>query len=361
MEMIVATLEAEERAITPDEESKVAEIRAEIEQIDKTVKILEEMKKRATEDEPTEEPEKEDRAIAEEKAFDNYLRGIIEQRDDVNMTKGANGDVIPQTIAKKIVDKVYDVAPILANATRYNVKGKLEIPVYPVGSADITMAYASEFAELESTSGAFDTIELDGFLAGALTKVSKSLVNNVEFDLVAYVVDHMAYNISRFIEGELINGTASKVQGLSGATNIKNTASATAITSDELVELQGAIKDVYQPNAMWIMNPATRTVIRKLKDADGRYLLQDDITAPFGQTLLGKPVYCSDNMPTIATKNMTVVYGDMSGLATNFHEDVEVQILRERFATQHVIGVVGWVEFDAKVENHQKIAVLKQA
>lgn len=361
MEMILATLEAEERAITDEENAKVEEIRAEIEKIDKTVKIFENMKKRASED-PQPEEKKEDRAVAEERAFADYLRGVVENRTDVNMTKGANGDIIPQTIANKIIEKVYDISPILEKATRYNVKGKLEIPVYPVdASADITMAYASEFSDLESTAGAFDTIELDGFLAGALTKVSKSLVNNSEFDIVSFVVKHMANEIARFIEKELLVGTASKVQGISGATNVKTSASATAITTDELIELQGAIKDAYQSGAMWIMNPDTRTVIRKLKDSNGRYLLQDDVTSPFGQTLLGKPVYCSDNMPKIATKNMTIAYGDFSGLAVNFHEAVEVQILRERFATQHVIGVVGWVEFDAKIENHQKIAVLKQA
>lgn len=359
--MILANATAEERAISTEEEARVEEIGAEISQIDKTIALLEEMKARAT-DNNEEEPVVEERAVAEEKAFANYLRGIVEERTDVNMDKGSNGDIIPVSIANKIIEKVYDICPILEGATRYNVKGKLEIPVYPVNaSADITMAYATEFAELESTSGAFDTIELDGFLAGALTKVSKSLVNNAEFDLVSYVVNHMAYNIARFIEGELIHGTPSKITGISGATNVKTTASATAITTDELIELQGAVKDAYQQNAMWIMNPATRTVIRKLKDSNGRYLLQDDLTSPFGQTLLGKPVYCSDNMPSIATKNMTIIYGDMSGLAVNFHENVEVQVLRERFATQHVIGVVGWVELDSKIENHQKIAVLKQA
>ena len=37
---------------------------------------------------------------------------------------------------------------------------------------------------------------------------------------------------------------------------------------------------------------------------------------------------------------------------------MEVQVLREKFATQHAIGVVAWMEFDAKVENAQKLAKL---
>ena len=90
----------------------------------------------------------------------------------------------------------------------------------------------------------------------------------------------------------------------------------------------------------------------------GRYLLQDDISLPFGKSLLGKPVYVSDNMPEIGAGNTVIYYGDMRGLATKFSEDVNIQVLREKYADQHAVGVVGWLEFDAKVEDAQKVARL---
>ena len=40
---------------------------------------------------------------------------------------------------------------------------------------------------------------------------------------------------------------------------------------------------------------------------------------------------------------------------------MELQVLKEKYATQHVIGVVGWAEVDAKVKNQQAIAKLKMA
>ena len=70
------------------------------------------------------------------------------------------------------------------------------------------------------------------------------------------------------------------------------------------------------------MSPNTRTALRLLKDEVGRYLLQDDITSPFGTTLLGKPVYVTDNMPDIEAGATTIYYGDMKGLATKFSEDI---------------------------------------
>jgi hypothetical protein len=49
----------------------------------------------------------------------------------------------------------------------------------------------------------------------------------------------------------------------------------------------------------------------------------------------------------------------MRGLATKFSEDMNMQVLREKYATMHAIGYVGWVDFDAQIENQQAIAALK--
>jgi HK97 family phage major capsid protein len=63
-------------------------------------------------------------------------------------------------------------------------------------------------------------------------------------------------------------------------------------------------------------------------------------------------------MPEMAANNTAIYYGDMSGLATKWVEEMNIEVLREKYATQHAIGVVGWLEFDSKVENAQKIAKL---
>ena len=171
----------------------------------------------------------------------------------------------------------------------------------------------------------------------------------------------LSEDIARFIEGELLNGTASKVTGLSTLDNKITAAAATAITADEVVRLKDTVKDVYQQNAIFIMSPATRTALRLLKGNDGHYLLQDDITAPFGSTLLGKPVYVSDNMADMAGDKTVIYYGDMTGLAVKFSEDISTQILREKYADEHATGVVAWFEFDSKVQDSQKLAKLVMA
>ena len=367
-EEILNDAETNKRELTDDEAQELAEIRADVKKIKEALEIHEEIKdeKKELKEDAIEEAkeaevakEEAKKAEAEERAFEEYVRGVVMNKRSANeLTKGANGAIIPTTIANKIISMVYDVCPILEKSTKYNVKGKLVVPFYDEGTTAITVNYAQEFEELTSHVGSFDKIELDGFLAGTLTLISRSLINNQNFPLVDFIVERMAYAIKRFIEKELLNGTDDKIEGLSGVTLGVTAAATTAITADEVVRLHDAIKDDFQSGAMWIMSPATRTALRTLKSSTGYYLLNDDVSSPFGTTLLGKPVYVTDNMPDMGAGKVAIYYGDMSGLATKFSEDMNIEVLREKYATQHAIGVVGWLEFDSKVENAQKIAKL---
>ena len=169
----------------------------------------------------------------------------------------------------------------------------------------------------------------------------------------------MAESIARWIEKELLCGTNEKITGLSTATQVVPAAASTAITADELIDLQEMIPDVYQPGSIFVMNRATRTAIRKLKDNDGNYLLNRDATSKWGYTLFGADVYVSDNMPAMASEKAAVYYLNPTGLAVKLPEDINIEVLRERFADQHCLGVIGWLEIDGKIQDQQKVAVLK--
>ena len=365
----------EKRELTDDEAAELAEIRDNVRRIVDTLKLDDDFKaldkpmEKKPDDTPT-EPKKGDETVDDKKqeqraiedseraAFENYIRGRVVNERAAELTKTDNGAVIPTTIANQIIKKAYDICPILEQSTKYNVKGNLQIPYYDESESKLTVAYQDEFKALSSSSGKFKSITLTGFLAGALSKISVSLVNNSQFNIVDFVVNEMADAIKRFIEHELLIGTPDKVTGLSTLTNKVETAAAIAITADEIIDLHDSIKDDFQNGAIWIMSPKTRTALRKLKDGEERYLLNDDVSSPFGTTLLGKPVYCSDNMPEIGAGNTAIYYGNMKGLATKFNEEVSVQVLREKFADEHVVGVIGWFEFDSKVQDAQQIAKL---
>lgn len=369
-EEVLNKAKAEERELTDEEMAELTETRDNTRRI---IKMLEEANLKDFFDKADQKSKQEidpddkenmraitpEQEIKETRAFENYIRGKIVNERAGELKVGEAGALIPTTIANRIISQVFDMSPILERSTKYNVKGKLVLPYYDVKSKSITVAFQEEFTPLQSSVGEFKTIELTGHLAGALTKISRSLIHNAQFNVVDFIVNQMAYDIRRFIEGVLLNGK-DNVDGLSKLANKLDAAAQAAITPDELVKLQGKVKDEFQSNAMWIMHPETREALRSLKDSVGRYLLMQDynITGGFSNYLLGKPVYVSDNMPKMEAGKTAVYYGDMRGLATKFAEDMNIQVLREKFADEHADGVVGWFEFDAKVEDAQKIAKL---
>lgn len=365
MKAIVGKAETEKRAMSDEEKTSFDSLEEQIRALDETIERLKKAKK-AEETEGGNDEEDGDcagRSVedAERRAFENYIRGVVteERAGETNLTAGDNGAVIPSSIANKIIKQVVDISPIFAKATRYNVKGTLSIPYYDESTQSITVAFAEEFKSLTSSSGKYANIQLKGYLAGALTKISKSLINNSQFDIVGEVIKSMAEKIAEFIENVLLNGATVGGDTIEGLTGIKNgiaAAAANKITMDELIRLKDSVKDVYQRNACFIMHPETRTYLRTLKDANGRYLMQDDVTSEFGTTLLGKPVFVSDNANKMEAGKVAVIYGDLSGLAVKVSEESSIQVLREKYADEHVDGVITWMEFDSKIENQQKLA-----
>lgn len=359
MKQILETAGNEERALNEEEQGKFDALEKEIRGLDATIEAIMTQRELQNEPEPEDNKDGQDGESKEEgelRSFESYLRGL-ETRDDSPMKLSDNGAVIPSSIANKIIEKVIDMCPIYHDADRYNLTGTLQIPYYDEATGDVTVEYADEFTDGEAKTGKFASISLTGFLARAVTDVSKSLINNSQFNIVDFVVNRMARNIALFIEKELLNGTSDKIEGLSGVTAEVVSASETAITADELIDLQETVPDVYQGNAYWIMNKATRTAIRKLKDGQGNYLLNKDANSRWGYTLFGKDVYTSDNMAKLGEKNKTVIYyGDYMGLAVKVSEEINIDVLRETKARQHAVEVLGFVELDAKVQNAQMIA-----
>lgn len=360
MDGLVNKADQETRAMADEEVKEFDAAEEEIRAIDETIARYERVRSAEKKPVPT---AVEERAAAEEKEFADYVMGKVSEMraGEQNMTMGNNGAIIPTTIANRIIKAVKDRCPILARATIYNIKGTLKVPVWGKANTthDIAVGYQTEFTEITADSGKFTSVDLGGYLAGALTLIGKSVENNGSFSVVDFIVNQMAEEIATWIEGQLLIGTGSSAaQGATNTTTVLTAASATAITADELIDLQAKIKQAYQGNACWIMNPATFTAVKKLKDGNNRYLLQDDVTGEFPFRLLGKPVFLSDNMPAIAAGAKAVLYGDCSGLSVNFRENISIQVLQEKYATQHAIGVVSWFEFDSKVTDNQKLAVL---
>ena len=353
---LFAKAETEVRSFTEEEDARYAELIKEIEGLDKMIERSKRSFVPMAEPKTVEPVQADPKETQEAKELRMFAELVRENRAG-EMQKSTNGAVIPETIANRILDKVKEIAPLYALATKFNVKGKID---FPVANGAITTAYADEFTALTSSAVTFTKRQLDGFLVGALSKVSISLINNSQFDITSYVVNKVAESIALFLEAQIIKGTKAggKMLGIlqddSGVVGKVETV-AELPTADEYIAIQAEVPQANQAGCRWLVSKKTLLAMRQLKDENGRYFLQNDLTQGFGYTFLGKPVMVSDQM-----EDNAVIYGDFSAVYINVHEDISIKVLQEKYADEHAVGVVAWLEMDAKPVEEQKLVVAKK-
>lgn len=383
MQEILDNAKSEKRALSEEEIAKFNELKKLITEIDATINAeeearemdIEEKKEKSAGEVPTEDKEEK----KEERAFVEFIVSGEERATSPGLSYGSNGAIVPTTIAKKIIEKVKELSPIYEKVEKFNTKGTLEIPVYDVDfsvdspTGDVNVAYqGDEFTSLVAGQGKFTSIELKGYAHGALSVISRKLLNNTDIDVTNFLTNKMAGAFAEFWEKELLIGTGSANNHMTGAVSTSNLVAtgnttytaANAAKIDNLINLQLAIPGQYQKNAMWIMNKAVFTELRKAKDGNGNYYMAygKGLTGGFDWEFLGKPVYISDNMPApTSADNVPVLYGDFAGMAMKISQDLEIQLMREKYIDKNAIGIVGWAECDSKIQNHQMIAGLKMA
>jgi HK97 family phage major capsid protein len=368
MQALVDGANTETRSMNEDEVKKFNDYKEEIGSIDSTLEAEAEAKrlqqaqanKVQNPAQNPAQPTEEQRAMIEaEDKFLAYIRGEERALD----VAGNSGSIIPTLIADRIILRIKQLCPIYAMSTIYNIGGDLLIPKFDPMS--ITTAYVADLTALTAQNGNFTNVKLQNFIAGSLVVISRSLMNRSDFDLTTFIVNAMSQSIANFLENALLNGAGTtEATGIFVDASVTSVTagSATALSTNDLIALQMAVPQAYQANCAWIFHPTVLTGLFQLKDTTGAYMLNRDITGEFQFTLLGRPVYISENAPHTMTTGLKIAsYGDYSGLHVKLAQQVEIQILNEYYATQHGIGVVGYVEFDSKVVENQKIAVLKMA
>lgn len=363
LDRMVQTCETETRAFNEEETNSYNDILTEVRSIDTTLDAADDAARLEKKDaRPVTGPEKhsdenqEERAAAEEKAFSDFIldRQAELRSNEIQLTQGNNGSIVPVTIANRIITAVRDMVPFLQLADVVTTNGKLSVPVYGEDSTNYIKAdFVDEGTELTDNVGKFTTIDLTGYVLGALALVSNKLKDNTDLNVVDFVVNQVAEAMAEKLESSFINGVSGKVTGILSATGGITAAAETAVTYDELVSMKHSLKQRFRGKARWIMNPTTYTAICKLKDGNQQPYFKEN-----EYKILDLPVIESDSMPVMAAGKKAIVCADLSGYTIKATKNVEIQILRELFATKNMIGVLAYGEYDGKITDSKKISVL---
>lgn len=234
----------------------------------------------------------------------------------------------------------------------------------PVVASKGSASWVDEEGTIPDSDDAFSQVSIGAYKLGTLIKVSNELLNDNVFNLESYISKEFARRIGAKEEDAFFNGNGTgKPVGIFNATGGAEigvtAASATAITADEIIDLFYSLKAPYRKKAVWILNDATIKTIRKLKDNNGNYLWQPALTAGTPDTILGRPVYTSSYVPTIAAGAKTIAFGDFSYYWIADRAGRNFKKLSELYAANDQTGFVATQRVDGKLILPEAIKVLK--
>jgi HK97 family phage major capsid protein len=160
------------------------------------------------------------------------------------------------------------------------------------------------------------------------------------------------------------DGSGKPTGVVNGSTLGKTAAATNAITADELMDTFYALGRAYRQNAAWIMHDSTIKAVRKLVtgvSGDKTYLWSPGLSAGEPDTLLGRPVYASQDMAEIATGNKVAVFGDMSYYYIGDRQSIGLQRLVELYSANGQVGFRIFKRTDGKLALAESVVHLKLA
>lgn len=235
----------------------------------------------------------------------------------------------------------------------------------PVVASKGTASWIDEEGTIPESDDSFGQVSIGAYKLGTMIKVSEELLNDSVFSIEAYISREFARRIGNKEEESFFIGDGSgKPTGILAATGGAQlgvtTASATAITIDEVLDLFYSLKASYRNKAVFIMNDATVKAIRKLKDGQGQYLWQPSLQAGTPDTILNRPLYTSAYVPAIASAAKTVAFGDFSYYWVADRQGRMFKRLNELYAVTGQVGFVATQRVDGKLILPEAIKVLQQ-
>lgn len=199
----------------------------------------------------------------------------------------------------------------------------------------------------------FSQKALDAFAFDTtFVKWSWELNSDSIFAMEQLLGDLLGERLARIANLQLTTGSGSSApNGIVTASSLgKTSASATAITSDEIIDLLHSVDPAYRmsPKARFMFNDSTLAAIRKLKDGQGNYLWQmGDVTTGQPGTLLGYRYSVNQAMDSIATAKKVALFGDFGKYYVRKVGGPVVGVMRERFWPD--LGIAGLIRFDGEI------------
>jgi HK97 family phage major capsid protein len=308
---------------------------------------------------------------------DDGLRGLeIEEKALSSAVAADGGYLVDPVTSDTIAGVLRDSSSIRSIANVVNV----EATAYDVlvDTTDIGAGWASETASTsETATPQVERVTIPLHELSALPKASQRLLDDSAFNVEDWLATRIADKFARAEGNAFITGDGiDKPTGFLNYPSVDNALQAwgdigyvptgadgdfnASNQSDAIVDLVYALGARYRANASFVMNSKTAGAVRKMKDADGRFLWSDGLAAGEPARLMGYPVLIAEDMPDIASGTSAIAFGDF-GAGYTIAERPDLRILRDPFSAKPNVLFYATKRVGGDVSDFSAIKLLKFA
>lgn len=319
----------------------------------------------------------------EAKAVSAYLRHGDEtgvrasalQTKGLNAATGADGGFLldPQT-SGRIAGLLRGAGTMRSLANIVSVQaGSYDVLV---DRGDLGVAWATETGVASETAPPqFERISIPLHELSAMPRASQRLLEDAAFDVEGWLADAIAERFSRaenaaFVRGDGVDkprgflsyATAPAAAAAWGVIGYHPTGSAggfgAADPANAIIDLVYSLGAKYRANATFVMNSKTAGTVRKMKDADGRFIWAEPTSREQPAILMGYPVLTCEEMPDIAPDATAVAFGDFRAGYT-IAERPDLRILRDPYSAKPHVQFYAAMRVGGDVTDFSAIRLLK--
>ena len=224
--------------------------------------------------------------------------------------------------------------------------------------------FVGEGQAITFSNETFKQVSLNAYKCASGVAISNELLADSAYDLEAHLTQEFSASIGSFEENALLNGSGTNEPlGLlnviaSDSAMVQVTAGAN-IASDDILDLVYSLPAPYRKNAVFLMNDTTLAAIRKLKDGNLNYIWENSMQLGEPSNLLGFPIYSSEHMPSIASGNLAILFGDFGKFIIGMRGNLRFRPLYEVGALTDVTHFLMIERFDGVLTDKNAIKALK--
>ncbi len=323
--------------------------------------------------------------VPHKKAFNAYLRsgdddglrGLVLEGKAMSTAVAADGGYLvdPQT-----ADTIRSM--LMATSSLRSVAGVVNIDAVSfdvlVDRSEVGSGWATEAAAAtETATPTIERISIKLHELSAMPKASQRLLDDSAFDVEGWLASKIATRFIRAEAAAFINGTGvDQPKGILLPTKVANASwvwgqlgyiptgaaadFAASNASDCIVNLVYSLTADYRANGTFVMNSKTAGAVRKMKDADGRFMWGDSLQAGEPARLMGYPVLIAEDMPDVAANAHPIAFGDFATGYT-IAERPDLRILRDPFSAKPNVLFYASKRVGGDITDYAAIKLLKVA